>query len=266
MDISTLVGIIAGAALFIWAISSGGSVLDFVHPPSIAITIGGTLAATLIHYPLSRLVSVSRVAKNAFISRAADVEETITVLTQFAEQARREGLLALEEAVEQLEDPFLRKGLQLVVDGTDPELVRSILDTDLAALEERHKAGAGIFEAMGTYAPAFGLVGTLIGLINMLKSLEDPAAVGQGMAVALLTTFYGALMANFIFLPIAGKLKTRSAEEILNREIMVEGILAIQAGDSPRIVNEKLRSYLPPAARAKKAEPAAAVEEEFEEA
>ncbi|MFO7171552.1 MAG: MotA/TolQ/ExbB proton channel family protein [Bacillota bacterium] len=268
MDITTLIGILAGTFLLLWAIGSGGSVLAYLDLTSAAITLGGTLAATLIHYPLPQVLSVLRVAKNAFVTRSEDPEETIRILARFADQARREGLLALEDALENLEDPFLRKGLQLVVDGTDPELVRNILETDLAALEERHRAGAGIFEAMAQYAPAFGLVGTLIGLINMLRSLEDPASVGRGMAVALLTTLYGAILANLFCLPIAGKLKARSAEEILNRQIMVEGILAIQAGDSPRIVEEKLRAFLPPSAQARagKQRPGAVLDHELEEA
>lgn len=250
MDLATFLGIVAGVTLYVWAISDGGSLLNFWNLPSLAITLGGTLAATLINYPLSRLVGMVRVAKNAFFHRPIDPNETIATLTEFAEKARREGLLALEESVDQLEDEFLRKGLQLVVDGTDPELVRSILETELAFLEERHRAGAAIFDTMGMLAPAFGLIGTLIGLVNMLKNANDPEKIGPGMAVALLTTFYGAMLANFLFIPIAGKLRVRSAEEILNREVMIEGILSIQAGDNPRIVAEKLRSFLAPSQRA----------------
>lgn len=249
MDLGTLLGVVAGVALYVWAIGQGGSLLNFVDLPSVAITLGGTVAATLINYPLGRLVGVLRVAKNAFVSRPIDPNQTIATLTEFAEKARREGLLALEESVDQLEDEFLRKGLQLVVDGTDPELVRNILETELAFLEERHRAGAAIFDTMGTLAPAFGLIGTLIGLVNMLRHIDDPKAIGPGLAVALLTTFYGAMLANFLFIPIAGKLRVKSAEEILNREVMIEGILSIQAGDNPRIVEQKLRSFLAPSER-----------------
>lgn len=249
MDIATFGGIIAGIVLLGWAMASGSSLLIFWNPPSLMITVGGTFAATLINYPLRQMLGVVGVLKNAFFKKAMDPSEVISILVSFAEKARREGLLALEDDAQQLEDGFLQKGIQLVVDGTDPELVRSILETELAFLEDRHKAGQGIFETMGALAPAFGMIGTLIGLIQMLKNLDDPSAIGPGMAVALLTTFYGALMANLIFIPIAGKLKVKSAEEVLLKEVMIEGILSIQSGDNPRIVEEKLKAFLAPKTR-----------------
>jgi chemotaxis protein MotA len=170
-------------------------------------------------------------------------------LVYFTEKARREGILALEDEVETLDDEFFKKGLQLVVDGSDPELVRNILETELAFVEERHKSGQGIFITMATLAPAFGMIGTLIGLINMLKHLDDPAVIGPNMAVALITTFYGALFANLICIPIASKLNIRSGQEVLLKELVIEGVLSLQAGENPRLVEEKLKAFLPPKAR-----------------
>jgi chemotaxis protein MotA len=240
---------VVGSGLIIWAISLGSSLTAFWDPPSIAITVGGTFAAVLINFPLSKILGVMKILKHAFVGKPIDPSEVIMTLVKFAEKARREGLLALEDEATQLSDPFLQKGLQLVVDGTDPELVRSILETELAFLEDRHKAGQGIFDSLATLAPAFGMIGTLIGLVQMLKNLDDPSAIGPGMAVALLTTFYGAMMANFLFIPISGKLKVKSAEEVLLKEVMIEGILSIQSGDNPRIVEEKLKAFLAPKLR-----------------
>lgn len=249
LDLSTVLGIISGVGLFSIAISSGGSILDFIHLPSLLIVVGGTLAGTLINYPLHKLLEMFKILKIIFTQKMMDPGEIIKVLVNLAETARKEGLLALEDAAYQIEDKFLQKGILLIVDGTEPELVRSILETELAFLEERHKAGQSIFETMATLAPAFGMIGTLIGLIKMLKNLDNPDAIGPGMAVALITTFYGALMANLLFIPTAGKLSVRSSEEILLKEVMIEGMLSIQAGENPRIIEEKLKAFLAPKMR-----------------
>lgn len=249
MDKGTLIGIASGVILLTWAISSGGSLLNFMDFQSFLIVFGGTLASTLISYPWTDFRSTGKVLRVAFTTRPVDPQSIIQTIVGFAEKARREGLLALEDAAQQLEDPFLQKGIQLIVDGTDPELVRNILETELSFLEERHKTGQGIFETMGSMAPAFGMLGTLVGLINMLKRLDDPKAIGPGMAVALITTFYGSLFANLLCLPIANKLKARSAEEILMKEVMIEGMLSIQAGENPRIIEEKLKAFLSPKVR-----------------
>jgi len=246
MDIGSFLGILSGVFLLVYAIFLGGSLRAFIHIPSMMITLGGTLAATLINYPIRQVVGMLGVLKHAFVGKSVQPSEVISTLVRFAQKARREGLLALEEEAEALEDPFLQKGLRLVVDGTDPELVRNILETELAFLEQRHKAGQSIFETMGALAPAFGMIGTLIGLINMLGNLDNPEAIGPGMATALVTTFYGALAANLLFIPIAGKLRVKSGEEILLKEVIIEGILSIQAGDNPRIVEEKLKAFLSP--------------------
>jgi chemotaxis protein MotA len=249
MDLATVIGIIGGVVIFIWAIYMGGTISAFIDLPSALIVFGGVLAATLINYPLSKLIDVTKILKKVFIEKSLEAGDLIKTIVGLAEIARREGLLALEDAAYQLEDEFLQKGILLIVDGTDPELVRNIMETELAFLEERHKEGQSIFETMGTLAPAFGLIGTIIGLINMLKQLDNPSAIGPGMAVALVTTFYGAIFANLIFIPVAGKLKVRSREEVLIKEVMIEGMLSIQAGENPRIIEEKLKAFLSPKKR-----------------
>lgn len=251
MDIATIVGIVFGITLLLGSILIEGSLNAFWSVSSLMIVLGGTLAATLINFPLDQVIRTIKIIRIAFRNHTTEPTEIIGILVTFAEKARREGLLALESEAEALNEPFLKKGIELIVDGTDPELVRNILETELSFVEERHKQGAQIFENMGGSAPAFGMLGTLIGLILMLRNLEDPSTIGPGMAVALITTFYGSLFANLIFLPIAGKLKIRSGEEILNKELMLEGILSIQAGENPRIVAEKMKSFLNPIARKK---------------
>ena len=251
MDIATLVGLVMAFGLVIWGIMLGGSIDQFVDGPSIAIVIGGTLAAILINFPLPKVMRLMGVLKKTVLFKTEDPEEVIGKMVGYAERARREGMLALEEESENEPDAFLRKGLRLAVDGTDPQLLEQILETDLGQIEIRHKEGKGILESGGTYAPAFGMIGTLIGLVNMLAALEDPASIGAGMATALITTFYGALLANAFFLPLAGKLETRSQEEMLIKEMVIDGIMAIQSGDSPRIVEEKLKSFLSPTMRKK---------------
>lgn len=249
MDRATIAGIFAGVVLLGWALTHGGNLLVFWDPPSVAITVGGTLAATLISFPLSTFLDVMKVAKNVFVVKRSDIRETISTLVSFAEKARREGLLALDADADRLEDPFMQKGIRLVVDGTTQELVKSILETELAFLASRHKTGQRLFETMGSFAPAFGMLGTLIGLIQMLTVLDTPEQIGPGMATALVTTFYGSVLANLCFLPVAKKLRQASEEEILVKEAIIEGVLSIQAGDNPRIVQEKLISFLSPRKR-----------------
>jgi len=251
VDIATLLGAVSGIVIIVVSILFQGNLSAFWSVSSLFIVLGGTLAATLINFPLPQVVGTIKIMRIAFNNHPTEPGEIIGTLVAFAEKARREGLLALEAEAEVLDEPYLKKGIELIVDGTDPELVRNILETELNFVEERHKQGAYIFESMGASAPAFGMLGTLIGLILMLTKLDDPSAIGPGMAVALITTFYGSLFANLFFLPIAGKLKIRSGEEILNKELMLEGILSIQAGENPRIVAEKMKSFLNPIARKK---------------
>ena len=251
-----MVGVVAGFALVFLGIHLGGGALAaFFDLPSVLIVFGGTFASTLVHFKLSQVAGVVRLLRIALSRRDHSAEEAIRLLVGFAEKARREGLLAMEEEAERLEDPFLRKGMRLVIDGTDPETVRQIMDIELTFLEERHRAGQQIFEHMGAMAPAFGMLGTLIGLIIMLGNLEDPDSIGPAMAVALTTTFYGSILANLVFIPIAGKLRVKSEEEILMREVMIEGILSIQAGENPHVVEQKLEAFLAPHSRSDLDEP-----------
>jgi len=249
MDISTLIGIVSGAGLILISIMMGGTLAIFVHVPSLMITVGGTVASTLINFPLGKVLGVAKVIKNTFLFKLPGFDQIIHQIVEFAVLSRREGLLALENKLETLEDPFMAKGIRLIIDGFPTETVREILEIDADQTSQRHSMGKNILDSMGAAAPAFGMIGTLIGLVQMLQSLDDPSKIGGGMAVALITTFYGALMANLIFLPLAGKLGQREKEEVLIRQIIIEGIVAIQTGDQPQLVEEKLKSFLSPAER-----------------
>jgi len=245
MDIATIAGLIAVIAFILISIFLSGDLMTYYDFPSIMITVGGTIASTLISYPLKSVLGTLGIIKNVFFAKKQKPDETIDAIIEMANTARREGLLALEDAAYRLDDPFMRKGILLVVDGTDPELVKDIMEIELNYIEERHKQGWGLLESMGNFAPAYGMLGTLIGLINMLRNLDDPSSIGPNMAVAIITTFYGSVIANLICLPMAQKLKIRSAEEVLMKEIALEGILSIQAGENPRIIEEKLKAFLP---------------------
>jgi chemotaxis protein MotA len=258
VDLTTLIGIIAGIVFIIIGIELEGNIGNFYDVASILITLGGTVAATLIHYPFSQIARFGGILMKVFTYKRQDVSEGIRIILDFAVAARREGLLTLEARAGDIEDRYLKKGIMLIVDGTNPELVRNMMETELNFIEERHKQGQSILESMASYAPAFGLIGTLIGLINMLKHLNDPSSLGPAMAVALITTFYGAILANMIFLPMAGKLKSYTSEEILYKEVILEGILSIQAGENPRIIEEKLNAFI---ASPKKGRPRQAVRE-----
>ena len=232
------------------SIVMGGDPIIFWNSPSVVLVLGGTISTTLLNYPLSDVLSVMATVKNAFIHTAPSPESLIEKLVSFATVARREGILALESQAKNSGDDFLEKSIQLAIDGTAPELIKDILTTEIAFMEDRHSLGQAILVAMGTYAPAFGMIGTLIGLVQMLTSMDDPSQIGAGMATAILTTLYGAVMANVFFLPAAGKLKVRTAGELLGKEIIIEGILSIQSGDNPRVVEQKLKSFVSPAIRA----------------
>lgn len=249
MDLSTVIGIVLGVTLIVISIMLGGSLGGFLDAPSAMIVFGGTLAATLVAFPIARVKEILVLTKMTFTQRESNPDTIINDIIALANKARKEGLLSLEEAAESIQDDFLKKGLMLVVDGTDPDLVRNLLETELDFIEQRHKSGQSMFESMSSLAPGFGMIGTLIGLVNMLANMEDASTIGPSMAVALITTLYGAFLANLIFTPLANKLKIRSAGEILEREIMVEGLLSIQAGENPRIIEEKLKAFLPPSMR-----------------
>lgn len=249
MDIATIIGIVAGFGLIFMAILMGGNPVIFVSVSSVVIVCGGTVAATLINYPLGDVLKVFTTLRNAFFFEERDPRGLITKLVEFATVARREGILALESRAGDVDDEFLSRSIQLAIDGTAPELIKDILTTELAFMEDRHSMGQAILNSMGASAPAFGMIGTLIGLVQMLAGMDDPSQIGAGMAVALLTTLYGAIIANVLFIPAAGKLKVRTAGELLAKEITIEGILSIQSGDNPRVVEQKLKAFISPAER-----------------
>ena len=250
MDLGTVLGLILGALMIVLGIFSGGAALGYyIDISSVFITLGGSFAAMLISNPIGRMLGIMRYFNHALNVPNYEEERIISRLVAFSEKARREGLLALEDDLEEVEDDFMRKGIQLVVDGTDPEIIRTVLNTELNKIQERHGIGIKIFEDWGKLAPAFGMIGTLMGLISMLSNIEDKSAIGSGMSQALITTLYGAVLANLVFIPVKNKLQDRDAGETLVKEIVIEGILSIQSGDNPRILEEKLLSFLPPARR-----------------
>ncbi|MFH1139694.1 MAG: flagellar motor protein [Pseudomonadota bacterium] len=246
MDIATFIGVIASFMLLVIAILMGSGLGSFINIPSVLIVLGGTVCATMINYPLKEVINSLKVVKKAFFSRRLTFGEIISNFVNYANKARKEGILALEATLPEIEDEFLRKGLQLTIDGLEPQSITDILETEIAFVEDRHRLGAEMFQTMGTFAPAFGMIGTLIGLVQMLQNMDDPGSIGPSMAVALITTFYGAVLANVLFLPIAGKLRTRSKEETLVKEMILQGVISLSRGDNPRIIEQKLHSYLPP--------------------
>jgi chemotaxis protein MotA len=248
MDIATIVGFIAGLSLVGITIVLGGNIAIFFNIPSFILVFGGSAAATLINFPLSDVLTVFNTVKNSFIHRAETPERLIERLIEMAIIARREGVLALEAHMPMIRDDFLRRGIQLAVDGP-PDLIRDVLTTEIAFMEDRHAMGQSIVSAMALYSPAFGMIGTLIGMVQMLSTMNNPSQIGNGMAVAMLTTLYGAMLANLVFLPTVGKLRVRTAHELLEKELIVEGILSIQAGDNPRIIEQKLKAFVSPAVR-----------------
>ena len=248
MDIASLLGVILGIGMVLFGIIQNGGVpalLNFLDAPSAIITIGGSLSAVLCSNKLSGLYS--RIKSLHFLLRKERRPgETINKIIELSNVSRKEGLLALEEAAGSIDDEFLKKGIMLVVDGTDAELVRGILETDMLSLEERHKKTISFWEFWGEQGPAWGMIGTLIGLINMLKNLEDSSTIGPNMAVALVTTFYGSLIANWLCAPFANKLKANNELELTLKTLIIEGLLSIQAGENPRVIEEKLKSFLAP--------------------
>lgn len=250
MDITTVVGLVMAVALLFWSLSMGGTGLGlFVDVPSIVMVCGGTIAVTLISFRSSDLKSVIKVIVRTVLFRLPSPPEEIERIIAYANLARKEGLLALEAKLQEVEDKFFAKGIQLVIDGFSAETVRDIMDLELSWQHQRHAAGKKMLDTMGSMAPAFGMIGTLVGLVQMLANLSDPSAIGGGMAVALLTTFYGAVIANVVCIPLSTKLDVRAKEEALLRELMIEGIVAIQSGEKPQLIKEKLKGFLPPSVR-----------------
>ncbi len=246
MDLATIGGLLISFSMIAFGIiSNGGGLNQFINIPSVLITIVGGFSATMTGVPLKDFLKLGKLLKLAFFNQSFDPGATIKMLITFSEKARREGLLALEDDIVELDDPFLRKAIQLVVDGTEPEQIRNILKTEYDFIDERHQVGIGIFDELDALFPAFGMIGTLIGLVIMLSNMNDKAALTSGMATALITTLYGSIMANTFAHPVATKLKERNNKELLIKEIMIEGTLSIQSGENPRILKDKLVSFLP---------------------
>ncbi len=253
-DIATIIGIAAGCVILVASIFVAGGLAGargFLDIPSILIVIGGSICSMLISFRMDGLKRMFPIMKKTFSSRDYDLGKLVDDFVGLATTARREGLLALEEQMEAMQDDFIKKGITLAVDGTEQEALREILDAELAALEDRHGRGRALFEKAGELTPAWGMIGTLIGLVLMLRNLSDPSSLGPAMAVAMITTFYGSVMANFIFIPIANKLAQNTEEEVFVKQIMIEGIIGITSGINPKVLEEKLSSYLPPEARKK---------------
>ncbi len=249
MDIATILGLLTGLIMVGSAMWFGGDALPFIHGPSMLITFGGTLAAVLIHFPASRVRNAFAVARNCFVSSLPEPTEVLEQFRHFALVVRRGGLLALEPIAEQQSDPFLRTGLELTASGCDPETLTAALQREKHAIVQRHASGRQLFEVMASAAPAWGMIGTLIGLTQMLSHLDDPREIGAGLAVALLTTLYGAIFAHLFCIPLAGKLESRHTEEATIRDIMLEGFLALQEEHSPGLIEERLRAWIPPQQR-----------------
>ena len=252
MDISSLVGLLAGISVILIAIAiaPGASFKAFIDYPSIMVVLGGATAAVLISFPLKQFLNTFRVAKNVFFNRQQDFADVIEQLVSLAETARRDGLLALEGRLEDVDNPFIILGIQMAVDGTRPEIIEDIMRTEMEAVATRHRNGRSVVDQLGRFAPAFGMIGTLMGLVIMLGNMDDPKAIGPGMAVALITTLYGAVLANLFCLPFAEKLSFINKHELLTMEIVTRGIMGIQSGDNPRVIEQKLNTFVPPKLRA----------------
>ncbi len=254
MDFATIIGLVVGLGLMIFGIVTGddgfAALMNFLHGQSALITFGGAFGATLVSNSLGDFVNGIKGLKMALRQTKHDQTEVIKKIIELSNVARKEGLLALEDAASDLDDAFMKKGIFLIVDGTEPDLVRAILETELTCIEDRHKKVSSFWETVAAMGPAWGMIGTLIGLINMLKHLEDVSTVGPNMSTALITTFYGSLLANWLAIPVATKLKANNAEEVTVKEVVIEGLLSIQAGENPRVIEEKLKSFLAPAERA----------------
>ena len=247
MDSSTTIGIVvAFAAIFGSMVMEGGNPAAIISPPAMLLVLLGTFGAALASGMMKDATKIAGVMKGALFAKVHTADEVIGQVVNYAEKARREGLLALEEAAKDIDDPFLKKGIELAVDGTDPEELRDILENEIASMKTRHRAGAKFFEAMGGYSPTLGIIGTVLGLVHVLENLSDPGKLGHLIAGAFVATLWGVMAANIIWLPIANKLKRISEMEVHHRELLLEGILSIQAGANPRVIEQRLLTYLAP--------------------
>ena len=248
MDLATLIGLIGAFGIILSAIVLGGSAGTFVNVPSLLVVLGGTAMVTMMKFSLSQFLGAASIAVKAFLHKPTDPEELIETAVELAKTARQGGLLALEDA--EVPDEFMKSGLGLLIDGHAAEIVRTMLSKDMSLTLQRHVNGQAIFKAIGDVGPAMGMIGTLIGLVQMLANMDDPKQIGPAMAVALLTTLYGAILANMFALPIADKLAVRSGEESTSKSLIIDALLSIQAGQNPRIIEGMLQTYLPKSKRA----------------
>lgn len=248
MDLASIIGIVLSMILVLWDImwTSVSAIMNFYDFQSILITFGGAFSVVLASNTMSDFIGGIKSFGLIIKAPVINTPEMIQKIIDLSNIARKEGLLSLEEAAGNINDNFLRKGILLIVDGTDPELVRAIMETELVSVDSRHKVNISFWETLGAMGPAWGMIGTLIGLVNMLQNMSDAASIGPAMAVALITTFYGSMLANWICAPVANKLKRNNDIEMMVKEIMVEGLLSIQAGENPRVIEEKLKSFLAP--------------------
>lgn len=253
-DILTVIGIVIGLSVILLAVfsNSGPSgLVFFIQIASILIVFGGTLAAVAINFTLSELKLLPKVIMESFRHETQNLNDLIDTFVELSGKARREGLLALEAGLDEVQDPFIKKGVLLAVDGIEPEIIKDIMMAEVVAMEERHRKGRAIIVKMGEYAPAWGMIGTLIGLVLMLQNLSDPSTLGPAMAVALLTTLYGTVLANLIFIPMAAKLENKTEEEVFVKQIIVEGVIGVQSGQNPKILEEKLSAFVPKSGKKK---------------
>jgi chemotaxis protein MotA len=244
-NIVPIVGLSLGIGLIIWSITSSGNIASFLDVPSLVITLGGSFSAILISFPLKSIKKLPSILKNLLLDPNPDYAKLIETFTALSRKARSQGILAIEADIEEQDNELMVIGLQMAVDGLEPETVRDIMEITAENIEKRHRIGQDIFLKWGEMAPAFGMIGTLIGLVIMLGELNDPSTIGVGMATALITTFYGSFLANLVFIPIASNLQMQTNEEMKSCEMIIEGVLSLQAGENPRVIEQKLKGYLP---------------------
>jgi chemotaxis protein MotA len=250
MKASTAIGILVGClGIAMGAMMEGSKIIAILNPSAMLIVLVGTIGATMAGTSFERFKNIPTLYKKAFSPEPLELNPRVSELVGYAEKARRDGLLALDEQLGDVQDPFVKKGLQLVVDGTDPDLVAEVLEAENEAMRKRHQLAAQPFEKAGGYAPTIGIIGTVFGLVHVLENLDKPETLGPAISSAFIATLLGVASANLVYLPVASRLKQLSADELHFREMTLEGVLAIQAGDNPRVVQEKLTSYVPPAER-----------------
>jgi len=249
MDFATLIGVVFGVACIVVSILISGDLITFYNLPSIFITVGGGIASTMISYRMTDFKQIFRLIGMAFKNKKSNAIDTIKLMVRLSEKTRREGLLAIESELEEIEDPFIRRSLQLVVDGIESETIKDYMNMEIDNMEARHGTGIAMFKTMAAEFPAWGMIGTMIGLVLMLQGLDDPSSIGPKMAVSLITTFYGCVLANFICNPIADKLQRSNDEEVHVKELIAEAVISIQAGENPKMMEYKLKVFLSPEER-----------------